>query len=209
MSRSSTRSNQLTKLIICAVFVAIILIMSFIPMLGGYIKIGPIEISLIAIPMSVGAVLLGPAYGAVLGLVFGLTSFYQCFTTNVLGMFLLEISPILTFVMCVPTRILAGFLAGVANKIFAGSKNYKVKLLGYSAASLTGAISNTVLFVGVLVLAFGSNESVQAAFGVDSVFGIITAIITVNALVEAVIAGVIGSALAYPLSRMENKLKYR
>ena len=31
------------------------------------------------IPVVIGAMILGPAGGAVLGLVFGLTSFYQCF----------------------------------------------------------------------------------------------------------------------------------
>ena len=37
-----------------------------------------LEITLIVIPVAVGAVTLGPAAGAILGGVFGITSFIQC-----------------------------------------------------------------------------------------------------------------------------------
>ena len=53
--------------------VAIILIMAFTPL--GYIKTAGIEITLIVVPVAVGAVTLGPAAGAILGGVFGLASF--------------------------------------------------------------------------------------------------------------------------------------
>ena len=60
-----------------AVLIAIMLILAFTPL--GYLRIGPLAISLMTIPVVIGAMILGPAGGAVLGLVFGLTSFYQCF----------------------------------------------------------------------------------------------------------------------------------
>lgn len=56
-----------------ALLVAIILIMAFTPL--GYIKTAGIEITLIVVPVAVGAVTLGPAAGAILGGVFGLASF--------------------------------------------------------------------------------------------------------------------------------------
>lgn len=56
-----------------APLVAIILIMAFTPL--GYIKTAGIEITLIVVPVAVGAVTLGPAAGAILGGVFGLASF--------------------------------------------------------------------------------------------------------------------------------------
>ena len=48
-----------------ALLVAIILIMAFTPL--GYIKTAGIEITLIVVPVAVGAVTLGPAAGAILG----------------------------------------------------------------------------------------------------------------------------------------------
>ena len=44
-----------------------------------------------AIPVAVGAIVLGPISGAFLGLVFGLTSFSQCFGADTFGTTLLEL----------------------------------------------------------------------------------------------------------------------
>ena len=60
-----------------ALLIAIILIMAFTPL--GYIRTFGLEITLIVVPVAVGAVTLGPTAGAVLGAVFGITSFVQCF----------------------------------------------------------------------------------------------------------------------------------
>lgn len=46
----------------------------------GYLKLGPLELTLIMVPAIIGAVTLGPAAGAFLGLVFGASSFIQCFS---------------------------------------------------------------------------------------------------------------------------------
>lgn len=52
-----------------ALLVAIILLMAFTPI--GYIKTAGLEITLIVVPVAVGAVTLGPTAGAILGGVFG------------------------------------------------------------------------------------------------------------------------------------------
>ena len=48
-----------------ALLVAIILLMAFTPI--GYIKTAGLEITLIVVPVAVGAVTLGPTAGAILG----------------------------------------------------------------------------------------------------------------------------------------------
>lgn len=53
-----------------ALLVAIILLMAFTPI--GYIKTAGLEITLIVVPVAVGAVTLGPTAGAILGGVFGI-----------------------------------------------------------------------------------------------------------------------------------------
>ena len=89
-----------------ALLTAIILIMAFTPV--GYIRTLGLEITLIVVPVAIGAVTLGPAAGAVLGGIFGVTSFVQCFGMSHFGAMLLSINPVLTFLVCVPTRILTG-----------------------------------------------------------------------------------------------------
>lgn len=71
--------------------IAIILLMSFTPL--GYLRTAGLEVSLITIPVAIGAMIIGPKAGLLLGTVFGLTSFYQCFGMSPFGAALLGINP--------------------------------------------------------------------------------------------------------------------
>ena len=81
-----------------AVLIAIMLILAFTPL--GYLRIGPLAISLMTVPVVIGAMILGPAGGAVLGLVFGLTSFYQCFAGDPFGAFMNTLFFMSTLMIC-------------------------------------------------------------------------------------------------------------
>ena len=113
----TTKSGDLSTRVMVelAVLIAIVLLMSFTPL--GYLKIGPLSITLLCIPVAVGAIHLGPKAGFVLGLVFGITSFVQCFGIDAFGTMLFSVNPIATFVICVITRTLMGWLSGL---IFSG-----------------------------------------------------------------------------------------
>ena len=63
-----------TYMVELAVLIAIILIMAFTPI--GYIRTLGLEITLIVVPVAVGAVTLGPMAGLILGTIFGITQFY-------------------------------------------------------------------------------------------------------------------------------------
>ena len=129
-----TQKKFSTKYLVeMALLVAIILIMAFTPI--GYIRTAGLEITLIVVPVAVGAVTLGPAAGAILGGVFGVTSFIQCFGMSPFGAALLGINGFLTFLVCVPTRILMGWLTGL---IYKGLRKTKLP----SGVSVT--ISNLV-----------------------------------------------------------------
>ena len=60
-------------MVLAGVMTALIIVMSSVPFLG-YIPLGVINATIIHIPVIIGAILLGPKYGAFLGLVFGMTS---------------------------------------------------------------------------------------------------------------------------------------
>ena len=63
-------------MVMMAALVAIMLLMTVVPVLG-YIPLGFMNATIIHIPVIVGAILLGPKKGAVLGLVFGFTSMWK------------------------------------------------------------------------------------------------------------------------------------
>ena len=74
-----------------AILAAILILMAFTPL--GYLKVGTISITFLTLPVVIGAILLGPLSGAILGGVFGLTSFAQCFGMDVFGTTLMGINP--------------------------------------------------------------------------------------------------------------------
>ena len=72
---SSSKVQQITRM---AILVAIIFLLSFTPL--GYLVIGPIAATTIQMPVIIGAVLMGPAAGGVLGFFFGLSAIIKVLT---------------------------------------------------------------------------------------------------------------------------------
>lgn len=190
----SKKSNVKT-LVQLALLTAIELVMAFTPL--GYLKIGPVSITFMAIPVAVGAIVLGPLSGAFLGLVFGLTSFSQCFGADQFGTTLLGINAFSTAFMCLVPRILMGLFAGL---IFGGLKKTTLGETGGALiSSLACSVANTVLFVGSLIVLFGNTEYIKG-FG-DSVIAVIMALVSVNTVIEAIACTIIGGAVSKAVIR--------
>ncbi len=193
-----TNTKQLVQL---ALLTAVILVMAFTPI--GYLKTLGLEITLIVVPVAIGAVLLGPKGGAVLGTVFGVTSFIQCFGMSPFGAALLSISPVGTFITCIIPRILAGWLSGV---VYAVLKRGKAEKASVWIANLSCPLLNTVLFMGSLVLFFYNTEYIQgfaATLGAANPFAFIILFVGVNGLIEAATCFVLGSAVSKALIHLK------
>ena len=187
MKKMNTKTNNLVRL---AVLVAILLLLAYTPL--GYLKMGPVEISFLMLPVVVGAIVIGPAAGAVLGGVFGLTSFLQCLGTSAFGVMLFSINPIFTFITCMVPRILAGWLPGI---LFNALHTHgKTKFVSFAAASISGAALNTVFFVSAVLVLFGSTDYIQS-FGAN-LWAVIVALVGVNGVVEALVAAIVGTAVS-------------
>lgn len=194
------RTNEKTRnLALTACLAALIAVMAFTPI--GYLKIGIVSITFIPIPVVIGAIVGGYASGAVLGLVFGITSLIQCFGMDVFGTTLMSINAFYTVILCLVPRILMGLLCGlIAN----GFKKKKVNdILGFSVTSICGGILNTVFFVGGLILLFGRTDYVQS-FG-SNVVEIIGALVTFNAVIEWIACLIIGTAVSKALVKILKK----
>lgn len=195
-----TATLRLTRL---ALFTAIILVLAYTPL--GYIHIFALEITPIMIPVTVGAILLGPVDGAILGTVFGLTSFSTCFGASPFGATLLAVNPIFTFLSCVITRMLAGWLTGL---IFRALHRAKPGNLAFGVAALLGPVLNTTFFMGSLVLFFYNTDYIQGfvtALGATNPFMFVLLFVGVQGLIEAavgfVVSGLLSRALYKPLTR--------
>lgn len=189
------RSKKTQNLVLTAMLTAIILLMAFTPI--GYIKTLGVEITLIVVPVTVGAIVLGPITGAILGGVFGITSFIQCFGLSPFGATLLGINPISTFVLCIVPRILMGWLTGL---IFVGLKKWdRTKGLSYVVTSLVGPLLNTVFFMSALVIFFYKTEYIQGfatSLKTGNAFAFVVAFVGLNGLIEAGACFILGTAIS-------------
>mgnify|MGYP005772828283 CR=1 FL=1 len=185
------KTNKVHKMTLTAILMAIILVMSFTPL--GYLRVGPVAITFLTIPVVIGAVLLGPWYGAFLGAVFGATSFSTCFGADPMGVALLSIDPVATFFTCMVPRILIGVVTGLLFRALCrrGHNNAFVLIL----TTLVGCLTNTVLFVSAVIFFFQSTY-----FGGDSLGNIIVMFFTVNALLEVVVCGLVAAGCSKALS---------
>ena len=106
--KNRTNTRWLTQL---ALLVAVLLVMNYTPL--GYLQVGPLSMSLLTIPVAIGAMTLGPVAGAILGGVFGTTSFVSALRTpSVMSAAMLQASPVGTFITCFVARVLVGLCAG-------------------------------------------------------------------------------------------------
>ena len=185
------------KMVELSIFIAIIILMAFTPL--GYMKLFVIDITLIVIPVAVGAIILGPTAGAVLGCTFGLTSFILSFSSP-LGAMMLDISPVFRVITCIVPRILCGWLTGVVYSIL--RKREKLSKIAVPAAKLACPIFNTVFFMSALMLFYYNTPAVQDMATKMDVFNpiaLIFAMVGVNALIEAVACFIIGAAVTKAL----------
>ena len=180
-----------------AVLIAIVLIMGLTPL--GYLKTAGLEISILTIPVVIGAMVIGPKAGAVLGLFFGLTSFYQCFGMSAFGAVLLGINPFLTFIVCVPTRTLMGWLAGVMFRGFI--KMDRTRTISYFVTGLLAAFLNTLFFMGTLLLCFGNTGYIREMRGDMNPIVFMGVLAGINGLLEMPAACIGGGIISKALER--------
>ena len=191
---------KLKKFVTAAVLFGVMIAMWLVPVLG-YLPLGTLSITLMPIPVIIGAIVLGPSYGAFLGGVFGVTSFLLCLgipRPEAFGVMLFSVNPVYTAILCIIPRILMGLLVGLVFKLFT---NFKItrNWFSYFTASLAGPVLNTALFVGGLVLMF-YNTGALNAFG-ETVPAILAALVGVNAVIEAIVC----TALAFIISKVVAK----
>lgn len=208
MSKKSEKNKTLGRILRLtqlSVLVAVLIIFGFTNI--GYIKIGVIEITLNVIPVAVGAIVLGPSAGAVCGLVFGLTSFWQCFGMSAFGTMLFGVNPFFTFVICVIPRVLEGLITGFVYKGL--SKKFKGNTVPCTFASVCCPLLNTLLFVGSFILLFGKTDAFATLYGqsaATNIVGFFAWFVGLNGVVEAIAGFIIASAISKALLTANKKL---
>lgn len=172
------KKEKLVRLVMCALFSAMIVVMTFTPYLG-YITVGPIEITTLHIVVIFAATALGVKYGAVVGGVWGITCILRALQLG----FIPFQNPMVSLV----PRIIVGIMAGLIFMLLSKTKCPKPISAGISA--FVGTLTNTTLVLSTLKL-FGGFE-VLFGEGAKTIDMIIKTLIGTNGVIEMVSAIII------------------
>ena len=194
---TSSKRNTTVKLTLYALLTAVLVVLGYvnIPQPAG------LSITFNMIPVAIAAIALGTGGGAVIGGVFGLISFLQCFGIvgySGMGAVLVGISPALTFIQRFVSRVLVGVLASLVYKALRKKLNIHLCCLitGFSAAFF-----NTLFFMSSLVLLFGQTDYIQGMMAGRGVIAFIIASVGINAVVEMIVAAVVTGAVGAALKK--------
>jgi len=198
-----TKHQKIKQMTITAILAALIIILAFLP-----IKTMALEITLTIIPITIGLIIGGPIVGAILGFIFGMVSFLQCLGYSAFGNVLLSINPFLTFLVCVPTRVLAGWLAGLVYRVL--DKHLSKNIISIAVVSILMPLLNTIFFMGTLVICFYKTDYIQGfveILGAANPLSFIILFTGINGLVEIICGAVISLPVAKALTMYMAKEK--
>lgn len=201
MENKTTSSTR--YLVELSLMSAIILLMALTPL--GYVKTPALSITLLTIPVAVGAIILGPQGGAILGAVFGATSFAQALSGSGMSAFLLQANPLGVLFLCFVPRILEGFLCGLIFKVLRKTGTRKIV---YYIAGFSCPILNTILFMGTLIVIFYQTEYIQGlvtSLGVHNPLAFVIALVGIQGCIEAVVCGILSGTISMALAKALKK----
>lgn len=206
MQSSQKNRGNLRSLTLTALFAAIIVVMANVPFLG-YIPLGFMNATTVHIPVIIGACLLGPRCGALLGGVFGLTSLINNTMKPLITSFVFtpfySLDPrfsggFRSLFICFVPRILIGVLAGLIFKLL---KGHAGKVVTCAAAGFIGSMTNTILVMGSIYLLYGNSYAAAKGMGLEALFGVIMGIVGINGIPEAICAAVLCTLITPVLYR--------
>lgn len=180
-----------------AIMTSIIIIMFAIPGIG-FIPVGPINATIVHIPVIILAIVRGPKMGAILGFIFGIASILNSLLRPTPASFIF-INPI----VAVLPRILIGYGAGIVANILK-KKNTKYKL-EFVIPSIVGSLINTIGVLGLIYILYGQRYLEATGKIGSSVISVIAYIALTNGVAEMIVSTLISVPVASALVKLEKR----
>ena len=194
-----TKKHDTRWMVSVALMAAIVIVLANTPL--GMIQLPIIKATTVHIPVILGAILLGPGAGAILGAVFGICSL----VSNTMAPTLLSFafSPFLSTTgipgalkaiwISVGCRILIGVVAGWLWVLLT-----KIKLNQFIALPIVGFVGsmvNTVTVMGSIYFLFAQQYAEAKEVAFTAVFGLVMGTVTASGIPEAIAAAILVLAL--------------
>lgn len=191
-----------------AMMAALVILLANTPL--GMIQLPIIKATTTHIPVILGAILLGPMAGCILGAVFGLCSM----ASNTFAPTLLSFafSPFLSpsaagalkaVWISVGCRVMIGLVSGW---LWVGLKKWKLPdLAALPVVGFVGSMTNTVFVMGSIYFLLRPEYAKAMGVGIDAVLGLVLGVITGSSILEALAALVLVTALGKVLLHVINR----
>ena len=181
-----TKKLEVRKMAIIGVLAAISIMLSMTPL--GFIPLGPVNATIMHIPVIIGAVLEGPLVGITVGLIFGATSLFRALTMPTITSFAL-INPLVSIL----PRVLIGIVAYYVYKL-------TIKLTKNTCVSgwitgVIGSLVNTIGVLGMIYILYGARYAEALRKSASAAKTLILTLIATNGIPEAIVAGFVVSAI--------------
>ncbi len=183
-----------------ALMAAVVVVLANTPL--GMIQLPIIKATTVHIPVILGAILLGPLAGGILGGVFGICSVISNTMTPTLLSF--AFSPFLTTTgimgifkslwVAVGCRVLLGVLAGYIWKLF--SKTNINNIFTLPVTAFLASFIHTMMVMLSIYKLFAVQYAAVKSVAIDAVWGLIMGTIVGSGVPEAIAAAVIVTAIA-------------
>lgn len=203
-----------TRWMVCvALMAAIVIVLANTPL--GMIQLPVIKATTVHIPVIIGAVLLGPLAGGILGGVFGVCSLIS----NTMAPTLLSFafSPFLSTTglpgvlkalwISVGCRVLIGIVAGWLWRLL--EKIHLNQAIALPVVGFAGALTNTLTVMGSIYLLFAQQYAQAQNVKLTAVWGLIMGTITASGIPEAIASAVLVLALGKVLLSFMKKIMAR
>lgn len=201
MEHKKTNIRLLTQI---ALLSAIMVVMAFTPL--GYIPLPFMNATTMHLPVIIGACLLGPKVGGILGGLFGITSVVKATIQPAITSFVFtpfySLNPqfhgsAASLIVAIVPRILIGVFAGlVFQALMKLMKNESVSL---AIAGFVGSMTNTIGVMGLIYLLFGDQYAMAGGQDPQLLLGVIMGVVGMNGVPEAIIAAVLTAAVCKAL----------
>lgn len=158
MSNSETRKQQTRLLVLGAVFTALVIVLQF---LGTFIRFGMFSISLVLLPIIIGAATCGYKIGAWLGFVFGVVVLLSGDATAFLTV---------NYWGTIATVLVKGTLCGlVAGLVYSALAKYNQYLAVMAAAIVCPIVNTGIFLLGCQIFFLETIKEWGAAAGFNNV----------------------------------------
>ena len=154
MQNNTGKTRKLTGV---AIFTAIVIVLQ---LLGSFIRFGPFSISLVLIPIVVGAAMYGTAAGAWLGFIFGLVVLLSGDAAAFLG-----VNALGTIITVIAKGTLAGLCAGLVFRALVKTNTYVAVIV---SAVVCPVVNTGVFLLGCLLFFMETINGWAAAAGFAS-----------------------------------------